>query len=122
MRRLGSAELGATTFSASSLPNDKCGANGLPLTPSSIQILGKFQLLKALDHPHLCRYVDLVRGKHGEKTKLLWKRCPLARKENSSTCFFADQRCEPLSERVTVVSEHYTDNLKTEAQAGLIDA
>ena len=66
MRKLGKSQLGAITFSASSFPNDKCGANGLPLTPSSIQILGKFQQMKALDHPHLCRYVELVRGKHGE--------------------------------------------------------
>ena len=68
MRKLGKSQLGAITFSASSFPNDKCGANGLPLTPSSIQILGKFQQMKALDHPHLCHYVELVRGKHGETT------------------------------------------------------
>ena len=70
MRKLGKSQLGAITFSASSFPNDKCGANGLPLTPSSIQILGKFQQMKALDHPHLCHYVELVRGKHGETTNL----------------------------------------------------
>ncbi len=65
MRSLGKAQLGATTFCASSFPNDKCGANGLPLTPSSIRILGRFQELKALEHAHLCRYITLLRAKHG---------------------------------------------------------
>ena len=62
---LGKAELGAMTFCAASHPNDKCGANGLPLTPNSIKILGRFQKLKTLEHPKLCKYVDLARGKHG---------------------------------------------------------
>ncbi|XP_006629962.2 TBC domain-containing protein kinase-like protein [Lepisosteus oculatus] len=61
---LGDAQLGAFTFFASALPHDVCGSNGLPLTPNSIKILGRFQILKAVTHPRLCQYVDITRGKH----------------------------------------------------------
>lgn len=65
MRPLKDAELGAFTFFASALPHDVCGSNGLPLTPNSIKILGRFQVLKTITHPRLCQYVDMSRGKHG---------------------------------------------------------
>ncbi|XP_072112497.1 TBC domain-containing protein kinase-like protein [Mobula birostris] len=58
------AQLGAFTFFASALPHDVCGSNGLPLTPNSVRILGRFQILKAISHPRLCQYVDILRGKH----------------------------------------------------------
>jgi TBC domain-containing protein kinase-like protein len=58
--------MGAFTFFASALPHDVCGSNGLPLTPNSIKILGRFQILKTVTHPRLCQYVDISRGKHGE--------------------------------------------------------
>lgn len=58
------AEMGAFTFFASALPHDVCGSNGLPLTPNSIKILGRFQVLKTITHPRLCQYVDISRGKH----------------------------------------------------------
>uniref|UniRef100_A0AAY5JW46 TBC domain-containing protein kinase-like protein n=1 Tax=Esox lucius TaxID=8010 RepID=A0AAY5JW46_ESOLU len=64
MRPLRDAQLGAFTFFASALPHDVCGSNGLPLTPNSIKILGRFQLLKTITHPRLCQYVDITRGKH----------------------------------------------------------
>ncbi|EDV24530.1 uncharacterized protein TRIADDRAFT_11272, partial [Trichoplax adhaerens] len=56
--------LGVSTFLAAPLPANKYGINGLPLTPNSIKILGRFQLLKSISHPYLCQYIDLVRGKH----------------------------------------------------------
>lgn len=65
MRPLRDAQLGAFTFFASALPHDVCGSNGLPLTPNSIKILGRFQILKTVTHPRLCQYVDISRGKHG---------------------------------------------------------
>lgn len=64
MRLLGRAEFGAVTFCASSYGSEQCGANGLPLTPHSIRILGRFQRMKTLEHPRLCKYLDLVRCKH----------------------------------------------------------
>ncbi|XP_022084474.1 TBC domain-containing protein kinase-like protein [Acanthaster planci] len=64
MQPLGKADLGVSTFYAAAHPHDQCGADGLPLTPNSIKILGRLQRLKALSHPRLCQYVDVVRGKH----------------------------------------------------------
>ncbi|ELU03407.1 hypothetical protein CAPTEDRAFT_220004 [Capitella teleta] len=64
MASIGDAELGVSTFCAASHQSEKCGANGLPLTPNSIRILGRFPVLKTLSHPRLCKYVDLVREKH----------------------------------------------------------
>ncbi|XP_050332003.1 TBC domain-containing protein kinase-like protein isoform X1 [Bactrocera neohumeralis] len=58
------SRLAAITFFAKTHPGDVCGSNGLPLTPNSIAILGRAQKLKDLKHPHLCQYLDFVRGKH----------------------------------------------------------
>lgn len=65
MSRLGEAEFGVSTFFAASHPNDKCGANGLPLTPNSIKVLGRFQYLKTFEHPAVCKYLDIVKTKNG---------------------------------------------------------
>uniref|UniRef100_A0A671SJC0 TBC domain-containing protein kinase-like protein n=1 Tax=Sinocyclocheilus anshuiensis TaxID=1608454 RepID=A0A671SJC0_9TELE len=72
MQPLRDAELGASTFFASPLPHDVCGSNGLPLTPNSIKILGRFQILKTITHPRLCQYVDITRGKHGMMAFMLY--------------------------------------------------
>ncbi|XP_004927963.1 TBC domain-containing protein kinase-like protein [Bombyx mori] len=54
----------ACTFFAKSHPGETCGSNGLPLTPSSISILGRAQRLLSIEHPNLCTYLDIIRGKH----------------------------------------------------------
>jgi TBC domain-containing protein kinase-like protein len=54
--------LGVNTFVASSHGNDQCGTNGLPLTPNSIVIMGRFHYLKTIEHPNLCRYIDIRKG------------------------------------------------------------
>lgn len=59
------SNLAAITFFAKSHPGDLCGSNGLPLTPNSIAILGRAQILKTISHPNLCEYLDIIRGKHG---------------------------------------------------------
>lgn len=59
-----STVLGAWTFFASAHAIDVCGINGLPLTPNSIRVLGRFQKLRSLKHPGLCSYLDIKRGKH----------------------------------------------------------
>lgn len=64
MTTLGKAEFGVTTFFTRSHPNDKCGANGLPLTPNSVKVLGRFQNLRHLSHPQICKYLDIVKDKH----------------------------------------------------------
>ncbi|XP_003741635.1 TBC domain-containing protein kinase-like protein [Galendromus occidentalis] len=52
------------SFLASPHARNTCGHNGLPLTPNSVRILGRFQALKKLTHPCLATYLDLQRGKH----------------------------------------------------------
>lgn len=56
---------GATTFFAKQHKDDMCGSNGLPLTPNSITIYGRAQILKTIKNPYLCQYLDFIRGKHG---------------------------------------------------------
>ncbi|CAF1561151.1 unnamed protein product [Didymodactylos carnosus] len=57
-------QLTVSTFVANSHANDQCGSNGLPLTPNSIVIIGRFQYLKTCEHPNLCRYLDIKKGTH----------------------------------------------------------
>uniref|UniRef100_A0A914UHY9 TBC domain-containing protein kinase-like protein n=1 Tax=Plectus sambesii TaxID=2011161 RepID=A0A914UHY9_9BILA len=64
MRRLGTSELGAVTFVGRAYGDDKTGINGLPVTPASVRMLGRFQLLSSLQHPHMCAYLDLCRGRN----------------------------------------------------------
>ncbi|KOB73228.1 TBC domain-containing protein kinase-like protein [Operophtera brumata] len=54
----------ACTYFAKNHPGETCGSNGLPLTPSSITILGRAQRLLTLEHDNLCTYLDVIRGKH----------------------------------------------------------
>ncbi|KAJ2950790.1 hypothetical protein O0L34_g9055 [Tuta absoluta] len=54
----------ACTFFAKNHPGENCGSNGLPLTPSSVTILGQAQRLLTIEHPNLCTYLDVIRGKH----------------------------------------------------------
>lgn len=58
------AQFGGLTFFARSHPGELCGSNGLPLTPNSITIYGRAQYLKTIEHPHLCSYLTVIRGKH----------------------------------------------------------
>ncbi|XP_069678323.1 TBC domain-containing protein kinase-like protein [Periplaneta americana] len=57
-------QFGGLTFFARSHPGELCGSNGLPLTPNSITIFGRAQFLKTINHPYLCSYLDIIRGKH----------------------------------------------------------
>lgn len=59
-------QFGAITFFAKEHKGETCGSNGLPLTPNSIIIYGRAQILKTLQHPYLCQYLDIIRGKHGK--------------------------------------------------------
>ncbi|KAJ0179207.1 hypothetical protein K1T71_004919 [Dendrolimus kikuchii] len=54
----------ACTYFAKNHPGETCGSNGLPLTPSSITILGRAQRLLTIEHSNLCIYLDIIRGKH----------------------------------------------------------
>ncbi|CAH0397326.1 unnamed protein product [Chilo suppressalis] len=54
----------ACTFFAKDHPGETCGSNGLPLTPSSVTIIGQAQRLLTLKHDNLCTYLDIIRCKH----------------------------------------------------------
>lgn len=69
---LDKASLGLSTFCAANHPVESCGSNGLPLTPNSVQILGKFQDLSQLQHPNLCAYVEIFRIQHGNRFSLFF--------------------------------------------------
>lgn len=58
------SKFGAQTLFALRHTGEICGSNGLPLTPKSIGILGKSQILKSLKHQNLSQYLDFIRGKH----------------------------------------------------------
>lgn len=60
-------KFGAQTLFALRHTGEICGSNGLPLTPKSIGILGKSQILKTFKHASLATYLDFIRGKHGTK-------------------------------------------------------
>ncbi|XP_041973151.1 TBC domain-containing protein kinase-like protein [Aricia agestis] len=57
-------KIAACTFFAKNHPGETCGSNGLPLTPSSITILGRAQRFLTIEHTNLCTYLDIIRGKH----------------------------------------------------------
>lgn len=63
--------IGAITFFAKQHKDDMCGSNGLPLTPNSIIIYGRAQILKTIKNPYLCQYLDFIRGKHGKEQWLI---------------------------------------------------
>ncbi|KAK4883180.1 hypothetical protein RN001_006499 [Aquatica leii] len=65
---------GAVTFFAKEHKGETCGSNGLPLTPNSIIIYGRAQILKTIKHPNLCQYLDIIRGKH-ERTVIVSQYC-----------------------------------------------
>eukprot|EP01134_Creolimax_fragrantissima_P003402 CFRG3402T1 len=58
------ASLGVQTWSAISLSGAERADNGLPYTPHSVNITGRFETLKNSTNTHLCDYVDLAVGEH----------------------------------------------------------
>ena len=64
----GSAGLAASTFCAGQHRADECDSRGLPLTLNSTNIIGRFQALRTVQHPHLCAYLDISSARNGECT------------------------------------------------------
>ncbi|KAJ1949986.1 hypothetical protein IWQ62_006646, partial [Dispira parvispora] len=58
--------LGFFPFYASSALLQRTDHNGLPVIAASIEINGRFQALRALTHPNLCAYYDIVKGEHDQ--------------------------------------------------------
>ncbi|XP_004549479.2 TBC domain-containing protein kinase-like protein [Maylandia zebra] len=113
MRSLKDAQLGAFTFFASALPHDVCGSNGLPLTPNSIKILGRFQILKTITHPRLCQYVDISRGKHERLIVVA---------EHYENCLSIFQKPEnaPSAEKVLQIAYEVLEGLEFMNKNGLV--
>uniref|UniRef100_A0A5S6QTB6 Protein kinase domain-containing protein n=1 Tax=Trichuris muris TaxID=70415 RepID=A0A5S6QTB6_TRIMR len=65
MRLLLDGHFGVCTLvSRFELATTEYGPNGLPLTPVSINMVGRFSTLKGLCSPYLCAYLDIHRGKY----------------------------------------------------------
>lgn len=102
MRLLRDAQFGVSTFfGLSEEIGDKCGTNGLPLTPPSIIMIGRFQKLKSLNHPHLCKYLDIQRGKHGREENLKLR------------CSHLKLFCIIHLDHVFIIAEHYTTDISS---------
>ena len=53
------------TLSAGARCGENCGANGLPITPSSITLIGNFKAIaEPVEHENLVQYLDCFRNKH----------------------------------------------------------
>ncbi|KAJ1357874.1 hypothetical protein KIN20_016131 [Parelaphostrongylus tenuis] len=60
MRLLDNAGFGAVVLLGTEEGRRTC-ANGLPIIPSSIRMLGRFEKIKSIEHPSLCTYIELIR-------------------------------------------------------------
>lgn len=115
---LGSACLGASTFCAQQHGAEECDCKGLPLTPHSVNIVGRFQSLLELDHPGLCAYLDIKRTRNGEPS--LSYQLPICNNTvlshpNLTCCLSHSDVLVP--ERLMVVSEWYEDSVKNHIQS-----
>jgi hypothetical protein len=67
--------LGALSFC--NIPHrDGKSVSGIQTHSAASRIIGKFQLLKYLNHPNLCEYVEVVKGRHGEQGVVRWSYQP----------------------------------------------
>ncbi|KAI7897510.1 rab-GTPase-TBC domain-containing protein [Cokeromyces recurvatus] len=57
-------KLASINFIASSRVSETLAASGHLALSAPSQIIGQFQYLKTLIHPHLCQYIEIHRGKH----------------------------------------------------------
>ncbi|CAI4229283.1 unnamed protein product [Auanema sp. JU1783] len=70
MRLVGRASFGATVLTGRDEGGRTC-SNGLPVVPASVRMLGRFQILKNLDHPGLCHYIELIRCSLAQNSAIL---------------------------------------------------
>ena len=115
---IGSTCLGASTFCAQQHGAEECDCKGLPLTPHSINIVGRFQSLLDLDHPGLCAYLDIKRSRNGEPSHS-YQLCILkACNDTVSLPFHVLSHSDVLvPERLIVVSEWYEDSVERHIQS-----
>ena len=59
-------QLATITLQTGTSNVDNCGANGLPVTASSITIHGNYNsFVSNVHHHHLTQYLSVIRRKHG---------------------------------------------------------
>ena len=54
--------LGCQAYNTRTYDTSECSSAGLPLTPCSIRVHGRFQRITKLRHPRLCKYIDCSRS------------------------------------------------------------
>ncbi|KAI1280799.1 TBC domain-containing protein kinase-like protein [Halotydeus destructor] len=58
-------DFGIVALDAGTENSESCGANGLPVTPCSVTMVGVYKsLIEPVEHDNLVQYVDCFRGKH----------------------------------------------------------
>ena len=74
--------LGCQVYHTRSYSTTDCSSSGLPLTPCSIRVYGRFQKILTLRNPRLCRYIECTRS--GNESVLFILECgPHWLKENT---------------------------------------
>ena len=63
---LGDGSFGAFTFYAREHQAEECNSHGLPLTPNTILMTGRFEEMRIIEHRNLCAYLDLVKCTGGQ--------------------------------------------------------
>ncbi|XP_011410154.1 PREDICTED: TBC domain-containing protein kinase-like protein [Amphimedon queenslandica] len=58
---LGDGSFGAFTFYAREHQAEECNSHGLPLTPNTILMTGRFEGMRNIQHNNLCAYLDLLK-------------------------------------------------------------
>jgi len=91
--------LAFTSFITASNPHNKCGSDGLPLTPKSTIALGYGLELCSIKHKNICPYIDFKCGKDGRifavsqffttsLTDYIERRVKLSEDRAGSVCLF----------------------------------
>ena len=63
MAVFGDSDIGILSFFATNALINRGPINGVSLVPTSINIVGRFQMLKSIRHPNLCQYIWIQRCK-----------------------------------------------------------
>lgn len=63
MAVFGDSDIGILSFFATNALINRGPINGISLVPTSINIVGRFQMLKSIRHPNLCQYIWIQRCK-----------------------------------------------------------
>lgn len=63
---LGDGSFGAFTFYAREHQAEECNSHGLPLTPNTILMTGRFEGMRNIEHRNLCSYLDLLKCNGGQ--------------------------------------------------------